>query len=334
MIKNYNKYLTITELEEQWGFYVTTVGYNKIDKNQVYPNNKEHPPDHSFTWNKGRMLDGYYVVFIPKGQGIFESAQTEPHSVITGTCFFLFPGIWHRYKPDPDSGCEEYWVGFKGSYPDELMNKDFFNPAAPFINVGLNGDLLNLFHKLIDTVQSAATGYHQVVSGITLQILGLIHAISMHDLHNDDPIRKHITKAEFLLQEYLESSVNMEELVKELPMSYSKFRKSFKNITGQSPNQYHLNLKLKKAKELFSSTTWSISEIACKTGFQSVLYFSKLFKNRNGVSPKFYRSDKLKLKVSAKRLSQIIESGINNPQYCFEAKDAMKIYLYKGVTQG
>ncbi|HEY8657895.1 MAG TPA: AraC family transcriptional regulator [Hanamia sp.] len=290
-MNNYSKYLNISKLEEQWGFHVITVGYTKVAINQVYPDIKEHPPDHSFTWNKGRMLDGYYLVFISKGHGIFESARTEPCTLIAGTCFFLFPGVWHRYKPDLDSGWEEYWVGFKGPYPEGLM-KSFFNPQIPNIYIGLNETLLMYFHELLEAVQAGAAGYSQIISGITLQILGLVNAISLHQEMENDPTARLISKAKFLLQESLENPVNIEALVKELPMGCSKFRKAFKRITGESPNQYLLNLRLNKAKYLLTTTDLNINEVAYQTGFDSVFYFSKLFKKKNGISPKSYRGNK------------------------------------------
>lgn len=119
MINNYFKHLNITELEEKWGLYVTTIGFSKIDPNQNYPNSEEHPQSHILTWNRGRILHDYYMIFISKGEGIFESASTPPSTVTAGTCFFLFPEIWHRYKPNLKSGWEEFWVGFNGFYPDE-----------------------------------------------------------------------------------------------------------------------------------------------------------------------------------------------------------------------
>ena len=123
-MKYFHKYLSITPVEKAWGFYVTTAGYSKTDPNETYPRNSEHPAKHTFTWSKGRILNGYYIVFITKGRGVFESALSEPIRLKAGACFFLFPGIWHRYKPDLDSGWEEYWIGFKGVYPDTLMNKN------------------------------------------------------------------------------------------------------------------------------------------------------------------------------------------------------------------
>lgn len=271
--------------------YVNTVGCARIKPNQDYPINKEHPLSHSFNWNKGRILSGYYLIFISKGQGVFESAVTGPAPIKEGTCFFLYPGIWHRYKPDSNSGWEEYWVGFNGMYPDDLMHKGFFPVEKPFIRTGLNCGLLNLFHNLMETVDASAAGYPQVIAGITLQILGLVSAASRHKEQERDPVGRLIAKARFILQESLDKQVDMEVLAGDLPMGYSAFRKAFKKVTGESPNQYHLNLRLNKARYLLTSTTLTIGEVAYDTGFDSLFYFSKLFKSKSGKSPKAYRME-------------------------------------------
>src|SRR5262249_3810682 len=123
-----------------------------------------------------------------------------------------------------------------------------------------------------------------------LQILGLVHALSTHT----DPMRDEdelaVERAKFYFRENLESPLDIKELMRELPMSYSKFRKLFKQATGEAPHQYHLNLRLDKARELLSTTNLNVTEVAYNLGFDSVFYFSKLFKIKNGVSPKSYRS--------------------------------------------
>jgi Transcriptional regulator containing an amidase domain and an AraC-type DNA-binding HTH domain len=290
-MENYHKYLSIGGRDDQWGFYATTAGYSRIDPKQAYPNNNEHPANHTFTWNTGRILDGYYLVYITKGQGVFESAHTGLTTITTGTCFFLFPDEWHRYKPDPNSGWEEYWVGYKGSYPNELMNKDFFRRESPFVHVGLNGELLELFRKLLDTMKSPNPELQQVIPGIILQMLGLVSAISRLKECKNDPTNKLISEAKYLMQQSLEKAVKIEELVKDLPIGYSKFRKAFKESTGFSPKQYYLNLRLNRAKELLASTALTVNEVAYLTGFESVFHFSRLFKQKYGKSPKQYRSE-------------------------------------------
>jgi AraC-like DNA-binding protein len=170
------------------------------------------------------------------------------------------------------------------------MNKGFFSSNFPVASPGMNETLLTLILKILDHVRSGTVGYHQVIPGITLEILALVHALSTNKEFNSDEDEQAVEKAKFFLRENLESSLDMKKLIKELPMSYSKFRKLFKEVTGESPNQYHLNLRLDKARELLNTTNLNVTEVAYNLGFESVFYFSKLFKKKNGVSPKSYRA--------------------------------------------
>jgi len=288
MLPNYFKYLNVTSFEHQWGMYVTTVGYSKVGPDDQYPN-QEHPESHHLTWNRGRILNDYYLIFISKGKGTYGSALTKPAEVVAGNCFLLHPGVWHRYKPDPKLGWEEHWVGFNGKYIEQLMQQGIFDPKDPIVDLGFNTEMLILYKKLIDEVQLSSVGYPQQIAGITLQILGLVSNLARHNERASDPVGKLIAKAKFLIQESFENSLDMEELASALPMGYSSFRKAFKRITGQSPNQYHLNLRLDRARNLLAMTALNINEISDQTGFESVSYFSKLFKKKHGVSPRSYR---------------------------------------------
>lgn len=275
-------------MEEKWGIYVTAAGYSKVEPFDNYPN-QEHPTSHHLTWNRGRILNDYYLVFISKGKGIFASALTEPAKISEGTCFFLHPGVLHRYKPDRNEGWEEYWVGLNGFFAKQLIDNNFSNAQSPFVYLGLNKDLLILFRTIIECIQASLIGYPQQIAGTTMQILGLIHATLLHHEFTDDPVAKLISKAKFIMQEDLDVPLDMAAVAKQLPMGYSMFRKAFKRITGKSPNQYHLNLRLERAKYLLTTTILNISEIADQTGFESVFYFSKLFKKKKGISPLHYR---------------------------------------------
>jgi len=292
MQSNYFRYLSPTSFDQSWGVYVTTTGYSKVVPFEEYPTGK-HPESHHLTWNRGRILNDFYVVFISKGRGTYASALNKPTDVTAGNCFLLYPGVWHRYKPDPKHGWEEYWVGFNGWHIAKLL-QSVFDRNRPIVNLGFNTDMLILFNRLIDEVRLSSVGYPQQIAGITLQILGLVNNAIKNEERADDPAGKLIAKAKYLIRESFENSLDIEQLAKELPMGYSSFRKSFKQITGQSPNQYHLELRMERARNLLVMTLLNISEISDQLGFDSVAYFSRLFKKKQGISPMNYRLEKTK----------------------------------------
>lgn len=291
-MKEFIKYLSVSDTEKNWGFYVTSAGHKRINPKEIYPNQKEHPITHAFDWKHGRVLQEHHLVFIANGQGVFET-RTGSRSVVAGTVFFLFPGVWHRYKPDETSGWEEYWIGFKGNYPESLMSKSFFSKENPFVHIGPDEYLQSLLHQLIEKIDSGSSGYHQIISGIALQILGLLHTSATRGNKPDDSAYAQVAKAKFLLNESITEKIDMRQLAKALPMGYSSFRKLFKKLMGQSPNQYLLEMRLKKAKELLISTDLNINEIAYKSGFESIYHFSKLFKQKEKQSPSIFRKQRV-----------------------------------------
>jgi AraC-like DNA-binding protein len=76
-----------------------------------------------------------------------------------------------------------------------------------------------------------------------------------------------------------------------MSISYSAFRQNFKKITGLPPNQYQIQIRLNKAKSLLHNTTLSIDQIAHACGFDSIHYFSRLFKSKLGLSPLAFRKN-------------------------------------------
>lgn len=118
-INDFSKCMRGTEVEEKWSLYIDTAGFSKVYPNQNYPKNCDHPSTHTFSWNKGRILRHHQLIYVSRGGGVFESEFADPIEIAEGTCLFLYSGVWHRYKPNINSGRDEYWIGFNGSYAND-----------------------------------------------------------------------------------------------------------------------------------------------------------------------------------------------------------------------
>ena len=68
----------------------------------------------------------------------------------------------------------------------------------------------------------------------------------------------------------------------------SKDRKLFLKNLNTTPKQYISDLKFAKAKQMIKDSTYSISEIARICGFSSIHYFSRVFKEKYGITPTSY----------------------------------------------
>ena len=72
-------------------------------------------------------------------------------------------------------------------------------------------------------------------------------------------------------------------------MSYSKFRKIFKEYTGFAPAQYIQEVRINMAKELLTNTSKSLKEIAFELGYENKEYFFTSFKKVSNMTPVGYR---------------------------------------------
>jgi AraC-like DNA-binding protein len=283
------KYINAGPLDKEWGLFLTVAGYAQVAPSLVYPL-REHPSGYFFTWEKGRVLQEYQINYITEGSGIFETSNDQ-FQVVPGSMLIIRPGMWHRYKPDPNTGWNEHYIGFNGDFCSHLFNEGFFQAGKPVLYVGFQESLLKQFFEIIQQVKDEKTGHQQVSAANTILMLSKILSVIRNQEFAGKTIELKIRKACLYFRENLNSNVNIEKLGDELNVGYSYFRQMFRKYTGISPTQYHLSLRIQKAKDLLVSTDQSFKEIAIDLGFESYFYFSRIFKDKTGKSPMEFRKE-------------------------------------------
>lgn len=287
--ESFVKYIHAGPLDKEWGLFLTGAGYAQIPPAIVYPPNV-HPSGYFFTWEKGRVLQEYQINYITEGSGVFETADAQ-FQVVPGSILVLRPGMWHRYKPDSSTGWNEHYIGFNGDFCQNLFNEGFFPQSKPVLYVGFQENLLKLFLEVIQLVKDEKTGHQQVCAANTILALSKILSVIRNQEFAGKTIERTIRKACLYFRENLNTNVNIEQLADELHVGYSYFRQMFRKYTGISPTQYHLSLRIQKAKDLLVSTDKSFKEIAIDLGFESYFYFSRIFKDKTGKSPMEFRKE-------------------------------------------
>ncbi|MCR2806214.1 helix-turn-helix domain-containing protein [Paenibacillus soyae] len=92
--------------------------------------------------------------------------------------------------------------------------------------------------------------------------------------------------------EYMEQRLAKPLQISELPelagMTPSSYSRAFKRLTGLTPGGYLTRLRMLRAKELMADNNASLRDIAVSVGYQDELYFSRVFKKTEGISPSVY----------------------------------------------
>jgi transcriptional regulator GlxA family with amidase domain len=102
-----------------------------------------------------------------------------------------------------------------------------------------------------------------------------------------------IDKAIAIIEENLDNpEFNVNMFAHEMAMSRTNLFTKMMAITGQTPNDFVKTYRLKKAAYMLKNNPeLSIAEIADRTGFNSVKYFSKCFNDVYHIRPAAYRDD-------------------------------------------
>ena len=277
------KYVNPGQEDLDWGLYLNCAGKAIIKPDVKYPQT-DHPSGYYFTFEMGRTLNEYQINYITEGQGIYEN-HSGKYKIQPGSLLFTKPGEWHRYRPNKSMGWVEHYIGFSGHISHQVFGRPWFTQKNAVVQIGNREEIIDTYYKIFDYVLEEKPGFQQVSAGMVMKRLGFIVSLDKQKDFSGKRIEQIIQNACFTIRENIESEFNFQSFAENNNIGYSYFRKMFKKYTGVPPVQYHLDLKILRAKEMLLYTDKSIKEIAYDLGFQSIYYFSRIFKSKLGVSP-------------------------------------------------
>lgn len=134
-----------------------------------------------------------------------------------------------------------------------------------------------------------------------MRIQGLAHLIATHLARNYAQLTDGMKSSSpslpgFKLQQItdalnkcLAEEFCLSELAEMAGLSKFHFSRLFKEATGVSPSQYHLNLRMIEARRLLRETEESVINIALDVGYNNPSHFAHVFHRETGMTPSEYR---------------------------------------------
>lgn len=133
------------------------------------------------------------------------------------------------------------------------------------------------------------------LEGKSFQML-VVQIAQYQDDEAEDKLPKILRKSDIQKVDYvvkriagdLSSDLTVENLAKEAGTNVNKLQEGFKYVYDLTVNKYIQNIKLEAAKDMLMNSEKNISEIVIAIGLNNRSYFSKIFKEKYGVNPKYF----------------------------------------------
>ncbi|MFA5263568.1 MAG: AraC family transcriptional regulator [Opitutaceae bacterium] len=277
---------------------MTAAGQTHIPSGSPYPPD-QHPADHHFDWEHGRVIEALQLVLIANGRGCIETRVGGLIEIEAGAAFILLPGVWHRYRPDPATGWEESWIEIRGPIVDGLIRMGVCSAQAAVWRGALAAGIDSALAAVHALARTASPCFDPELAAQALGVLA-IWARAGHDRPVQPRLLQAVVRAEHLLAERHAEPIDISALVKRLGVSYPHFRRAFRRHTGFAPWQYVLNLRLSRARRLLAASDIKLDALASQLGFSSAFHLSAAFKRAFGVSPDHWRRQLLRSRPGMK----------------------------------
>jgi len=244
----------------------------------------------------------YELVVVVSGKGKHLTREGE-YPIGEGSVLFIRPGVQHGYGKIDNLRLYNILLGsevFSRDIPDlsEMPGfKTFFmqpEDDIPICKLSSYQLTETIFLLREIKLESERTGFGKGSSAMAYaKILQLVIKIARNN--NPKAQTSVHTTAERLepiicfMEENLDRSLTLEELVSVANMSASTLNRQFKAYTGWSPVEFHIHRRIAYACSLILKREMSMEELSEATGFSDANYFSRQFRSHMNMSPMQYK---------------------------------------------
>ncbi len=232
----------------------------------------------------------HYVV---KGSVIY-GYNKQKRIVKKNSCFLLSPKSDSYYRTNPEDPATIFWVSFSGLEALRIIELMGFNENSAgviLLSAAQSNAMKNLMSDALKPVSPDLTDIVLLKNFISVTEL---LAASKKNKSPDNAKRaspsSHIEKAlKYIEKNYANPYLSIDDVALSIPVHKNYLSLLFKNSLGVTFTQYLTQKRVEKAIVLLKNTDYSISRISGSVGYADQLYFSKLFRKFNKMSPSEYR---------------------------------------------
>lgn len=234
---------------------------------------------------KRARYDSFLLMAVSKGHC---HVKTKDFEEVIGESEVMLLDCYEEHEYDSDVGWEAFWLHFDGrnsrQYYEYIVKQRGNKICLERFQV-IEQELKELYH-IFKSKKAISEPY------ISLKIVNILTEFMNTKTKADmvsDNMQDGLSETIRYLHEHFAENLSLKQLSKMCSLSPYYFTRVFTKMTGQTPHQYLIEVRINSAKFLLKNTNMSMKEIGFACGFTSESSFNATFKKKVGVSPGRYR---------------------------------------------
>ena len=248
---------------------------------------------------KHAHINWYEITVVTDGEGIIITNDREMR-VEKGDIYVSYPGDFHEIRSSRNFPLKYDFFAFntKNQVIKSELKKIVANMPSFYQRVIKDEKINTNVASAIAEFSTKKEYYEEVCANLFEQTLLFL----IRNLKNVENLssKKHITATDelcFQIMHYIDTHIySIESLTtvsEKFRYNYSYLSNIFKQSTGNTLSNYYQTRRLDAARLLLNEGELKVNEIADMLKYSSLYAFSKAFKQKYGISPKFY-AEKMK----------------------------------------
>ncbi|MBQ7573260.1 MAG: AraC family transcriptional regulator [Clostridia bacterium] len=241
-----------------------------------------------------RISSDFELIFVEGGQNQIE-IDGVIHNGNPGDIFVIPPFSKNKIQTTKENPHDNYWIHFSMDpfcYNEVFLNLLLTERGNYCIKSESFQSCIMLLKRIEEEMNEMQPGYKVIREGYFRTILALL---IRENIKKSDTItfpsvskaqRRNLELIMKYVDEHLNQSITVQDIAEHVHLSVSYIFRIFQDNINCSPNRYIRVQKAMMAKIYMETSQMTLYEISKELGFLNYSYFSKLFKDIYGVSPK------------------------------------------------
>lgn len=240
----------------------------------------------------------YQLIYIAGGKGFFYFKNSAEGTIVQKGNFVLYrPGEFQKYEFKKGDCAEVYWIHFTGSEIKKIFLKYGLDFSLSIFECKNDSAFAQIFCAIISEMQTRKKFFEDAAASLFCSIVMNMGRFSAEEFSENFSMQKEIDDAMNYFRKNYRKQICVEKFVESRGLGMSSFFRKFKSCTGISPLQFLLQVRISNAMNLLETTKLPVNEISLLVGYENSLYFSRLFHQHTGLSPKNWREKNSCIKI-------------------------------------